>query len=90
MSAPFSRFLAVTFVLVLSVGCLFVDRQPELHTVVATDTDDMTKALARLLGDTAERRRILNAAPKILARYSWNRAARETLAVLQDAGQKSR
>jgi glycosyltransferase involved in cell wall biosynthesis len=42
-----------------------------------------TRALERLLFDQATRARILEAAPSVLARYSWPRAARETLAVLE-------
>lgn len=52
------------------------------------DTDDLAQVLARLLGDEAERRRILNAAPKILARYSWKVAATQTLSVLNAAARK--
>jgi glycosyltransferase involved in cell wall biosynthesis len=42
-----------------------------------------TRALERLLFDQATRARILEAAPSVLARYSWPRAARATLAVLE-------
>ena len=42
-----------------------------------------TRALERLLFDPATRARILEAAPSVLARYSWPRAARETLAVIE-------
>jgi glycosyltransferase involved in cell wall biosynthesis len=41
-----------------------------------------TRALERLLFDEATRACILEAAPMVLARYSWPRAARETLAVI--------
>jgi glycosyltransferase involved in cell wall biosynthesis len=39
--------------------------------------------LELLLGDEATRSRLLAAAPAALARYSWPRAARETLAVIE-------
>jgi len=42
-----------------------------------------TLALERLLFDPATRARILEAAPSVLGRYSWPRAARETLAVIE-------
>ena len=42
-----------------------------------------TRALERLLFDPAARARLLDAAPSVLARYSWPRAARETLAVIE-------
>lgn len=42
-----------------------------------------TRALERLLFDPATRARILEAAPSVLARYSWPRAARDTLAVIE-------
>jgi glycosyltransferase involved in cell wall biosynthesis len=44
-----------------------------------------TSALESLLFDGAVRRRILAAAPAEIAKYSWPRAARETLAVLEQA-----
>jgi glycosyltransferase involved in cell wall biosynthesis len=46
------------------------------------DVAGTTLALERLLFDEAVRERILTAAPMVLARYSWPRAARETLDVL--------
>jgi glycosyltransferase involved in cell wall biosynthesis len=42
-------------------------------------------ALESLLFDAAARERILGAAPAVLARYSWNRAAEQTLDVLEQA-----
>jgi glycosyltransferase involved in cell wall biosynthesis len=45
-----------------------------------------TAALESVLFNETERRRILAAAPAELAKYSWPRAARETLAVLEAAG----
>jgi glycosyltransferase involved in cell wall biosynthesis len=42
-----------------------------------------TLALERLLFDPATRARILEAAPSVLGRYSWPRAARATLAVIE-------
>jgi glycosyltransferase involved in cell wall biosynthesis len=49
------------------------------------DLAGTTLALERLLFDEAVRARILTAAPLVLARYSWPRAARETLDVLTSA-----
>ena len=46
------------------------------------DVAGTTLALEQLLFDEAVRERILTAAPLVLARYSWARAARETLDVL--------
>jgi hypothetical protein len=43
-----------------------------------------------LLFDEGLRRRLLAAAPAELARYSWARAARETLTVLEAVGQAGR
>jgi glycosyltransferase involved in cell wall biosynthesis len=45
-----------------------------------------TRALESVLFDEATRSRILEAAPRELAKYSWPRAARETLAVLEAVG----
>jgi len=42
-------------------------------------------AIERLLFDEDRRRTILAAAPAVLARYSWPRAARETLSVIEGA-----
>ena len=50
------------------------------------DLDAAANALERALFDADTRARILAAAPKVLARYSWPRAARETLAILEAAG----
>jgi glycosyltransferase involved in cell wall biosynthesis len=46
---------------------------------------ETTRALETLLFDAPARARLLAAAPAVLARYSWARAARETLAVLEAA-----
>ncbi len=51
--------------------------------VPASDLKATTRALEAVLFDEALRRRILDAAPAELAKYSWPRAARETLAVLE-------
>ncbi len=40
-------------------------------------------ALSRLIYDEHDRRRVLDAAPGVLARYSWAEAARQTLEVLE-------
>jgi len=45
-----------------------------------------TRALESVLFDEAVRSRILTAAPNELAKYSWPRAARETIEVLERAG----
>jgi glycosyltransferase involved in cell wall biosynthesis len=50
------------------------------------DLSGTTRALESLLFDEPERQRILAAAPAELAKYSWPRAARETLAVLENCG----
>ena len=49
------------------------------------DVAGTTLALEQLLFDEAARARVLAAAPRVLARYSWPRAARETLDVLISA-----
>ena len=49
----------------------------------------ITRALEALLFDEAARQRILTAAPAELAKFSWPRAARETLAVLEHAGARA-
>jgi len=54
--------------------------------VPVNDLAGTTRALESLLFDEGTRRRILSAAPAELARYSWPRAARDTLAVLEAAG----
>jgi len=53
------------------------------------DLPATTRALESLLFDEAARQRILGAAPAELAKYSWSRAARETLAVLEAAASGS-
>jgi glycosyltransferase involved in cell wall biosynthesis len=49
------------------------------------DLAGTTLALEQLLFDEVARARILAAAPRVLARYSWPRAARETLEILTSA-----
>jgi len=49
------------------------------------DVPAITRALNAALFDQAARTRLLQAAPAALARYSWPRAARDTLAVLVNA-----
>lgn len=49
------------------------------------DVDALACALATLLRDERARAAVLARAPAVLARYSWARAARETLTVLLDA-----
>ncbi len=45
----------------------------------------IANALNTLLADRAARERLLEAAPGVLARYSWANAAQQTLEVLEDA-----
>ena len=47
---------------------------------------ETTSALRSLLFDENVRTRLLDAGPALLARYSWQRAARETLKALEAAG----
>jgi glycosyltransferase involved in cell wall biosynthesis len=53
--------------------------------VPAHDVPRVTRALEAVLFDHSTRLRLLDAAPRVLARYAWPRAARETLAVLEAA-----
>jgi glycosyltransferase involved in cell wall biosynthesis len=57
--------------------------------VALGDLPATTRALETALFDEPARARILAAAPGELAKYSWPRAARETLAVLEAAGSES-
>jgi glycosyltransferase involved in cell wall biosynthesis len=50
------------------------------------DLKSTTRALEALLFDEAVRSRVLAAAPAALSKYSWPRAARDTLAVVERAG----
>jgi glycosyltransferase involved in cell wall biosynthesis len=47
------------------------------------DTIAIASALEQLLFDEEVRRRLLAAAPGVLARYNWTRAGRQTLALLE-------
>jgi len=51
--------------------------------VPANDVPAVTRAIDALLLDRTKRSTLLDAAPAALAKYSWPRAARDTLAVLQ-------
>lgn len=51
-----------------------------------TDVATITRELERLLRDASARAALLARAPSLLARYSWERAARQTLAALVEAG----
>jgi alpha-1,3-rhamnosyl/mannosyltransferase len=51
--------------------------------VPANDLPSVTRALNALLFDEPTRSRVLAAAPAALAKYSWPRTARDTLAVLE-------
>ncbi len=53
--------------------------------VPVSDLGAATRALEGVLFDPAVRRRILEAAPAELAKYSWPRAARDTLVVIEKA-----
>jgi glycosyltransferase involved in cell wall biosynthesis len=53
--------------------------------VSTTDVAAAAGALERLLFDPSERRRLLQAVPAVLARYSWERAGRQTLDALLEA-----
>jgi glycosyltransferase involved in cell wall biosynthesis len=55
------------------------------HFLPSPDPARVAAAIEQLLGDTAERARILAAAPDVLSRYSWPSCARRTLSVLLDA-----
>ena len=48
-----------------------------------------TRALQAVLFDESARARLLAAAPAVLARYSWPRAAENTLAVIERASLES-
>jgi glycosyltransferase involved in cell wall biosynthesis len=50
------------------------------------DLEGTARALESLLFDEPTRRRLLAAAPGVLARYDWPRSARETLEILERAG----
>jgi glycosyltransferase involved in cell wall biosynthesis len=52
------------------------------------DVRAIAHAIEQALYDEPTRRRILDAAPAALAAFSWPRAARETLDVLERAGQR--
>jgi len=53
------------------------------------DLAGTTAAIEALLFDEPTRARLLAAAPAVLARYSWPRAARDTLAVIERAVERS-
>ncbi len=53
--------------------------------VASGDLDGITRSLEAMLFDSQARRQVLDRAPAVLARYSWERAARETLAALEEA-----
>lgn len=55
------------------------------HYVSLADLEGTSRAIEALLFDQVLRGRLLGAAPRVLSRYSWSRAARETLAVLEQA-----
>jgi glycosyltransferase involved in cell wall biosynthesis len=53
--------------------------------VAAHDPAAIGRALETALFDRAARERVLAAAPGVLARYSWQRTARETMTVIENA-----
>ncbi len=55
--------------------------------VAMNDLPAVTRALESLLFDATARQSILDAAPAELAKFSWARAGRETLAILEDCRQ---
>ena len=57
--------------------------------VPLNDLDATTRALETLLFDQVARGRLLDAATAVLERYNWPRAARETLSVIERAGEQS-
>lgn len=59
-----------------------------VHYVRPDDPAAIAAALHVLLDDTQERRACLEAAPGVLARYSWDRAASDTLDVLETVGSR--
>lgn len=54
------------------------------------DLDGIAAALNSLLFDEESRRRVLQAAPAVLGRYSWSRAAAETLTALEEVAGNAR
>jgi glycosyltransferase involved in cell wall biosynthesis len=58
---------------------------PAALYVARNDRAGTTMALERLLFDEPTRRRLLDAAPRVLARYDWASAAHETLAAIEGA-----
>ena len=58
---------------------------PAALYVPNTERGVVAAALEALLFDADTRRRVLQAAPDVLARYSWTRAASQTLAALERA-----
>ena len=56
---------------------------PAAFYVPDVSPDTVAAGLARLLDDDLARDEVLSAAPTTLGRYSWDRAARETMAVLR-------
>jgi glycosyltransferase involved in cell wall biosynthesis len=53
------------------------------------DVAAAARALSRLLSDSTSRANLLAHSPAVLGRYSWPRAARDTLAALEDAAKTS-
>jgi glycosyltransferase involved in cell wall biosynthesis len=58
---------------------------PAALYAAAGDVAGVTSALERLLFDEHVRQRLLGAAPGVLSRYSWPKAARDTLALLEQS-----
>ena len=53
--------------------------------VATPESTRVAEVLDEALGPSAERDRVLRAAPEVLARYDWRRAATATLALLEHA-----
>jgi glycosyltransferase involved in cell wall biosynthesis len=85
--------LGLTPLEALSVGvpCLLLDTPVARESCgdaalyVDADVDAISASLERLLYDGPTRTALLDAAPAAVARYDWPRAARDTLAVLEEA-----
>ena len=52
------------------------------------DVDALARAIRTLLTDDRARVRVFEAAPAVLARYSWDRAAEETLRILEKVARR--